>query len=144
MKLALLEAQTAFDTGEVPVGAVVVENDTVIAKSHNQVELLKDCTAHAEMIALTSAFSYLGTKYLPKATLYVTLEPCLMCCGALKWSQIGRIVFGALDKKNGFQEYFESTHKAQTVFHPKTQLISGILAEESALLLKSFFNNRRR
>lgn len=145
MRMALREAQKAFDMGEVPVGAVVVWNEKVISRGHNQVELLNDCTAHAEMIALTSAFSELGSKYLPEGTLYVTVEPCLMCCGALHWSKVGRIVYGAPDEKNGYRKYVKERddHQPQHVFHPKTQLTHGILAEECAQLMKDFFKQRR-
>ena len=104
MKLALKEAQKALENDEVPIGAIVVLQNNIISKGWNQVELLNDSTAHAEIIALTSAYNYLGSKYLPEATLYVTLEPCLMCCGALYWSKIGRVVFGAYDEKHGFQK----------------------------------------
>ena len=103
MQQALKEAMLAYEADEVPVGAVVVINDKIIARGHNQVELLTDATAHAEILAITSAFNFLGTKYLPEATLYVTIEPCLMCCGALYWSKIGRIVYGASDEKNGYK-----------------------------------------
>lgn len=145
MRMALREAQQAFDMGEVPVGAVVVWNDKVIARGHNQVELLNDCTAHAEMIALTSAFSELGSKYLPEGTLYVTVEPCLMCCGALHWSKIGRIVYGAADDKNGYRKYVKETsdQQPQHVFHPKTLLTKGVLADTCAQLMKDFFKQRR-
>lgn len=144
MKKALAEAQTAYEAGEIPVGAVVVMNDKIIAKGYNQVELLQDCTAHAEMIALTAAFSQMGSKYLPEAVLYVTLEPCLMCCGALYWSKIGRIVYGAADEKNGFRHYFkEKQGDPHCVLHPKTKISHGILAEECADLMKSFFKERR-
>jgi tRNA(adenine34) deaminase len=143
MKAALREAERAYEAGEVPVGAVVVLQDKIIARGHNQVELLNDCTAHAEMIALTSAFQELGSKYLPDATLYVTVEPCLMCCGALHWSKIGRIVFGTADEKNGYQKYFKPTPELLSVFHPKTQLSFGILENECAQLMKDFFKARR-
>lgn len=143
MKAALREAEKAYEAGEVPVGAVVVVNDSIIARGHNQVELLNDCTAHAEMIALTSAFQKLGSKYLPEATLYVTVEPCLMCCGALHWSKAGRIVFGASDEKNGYQRYFRATAEVPSVFHPKTQLTFGVLENECAQLMKDFFKARR-
>lgn len=139
MKAALAEAQKAFDSGEVPVGAVVVMNDQVIGRGHNQVELLNDCTAHAEIIALTAAFNFLGSKYLPEATLYVTLEPCLMCSGALYWSKIGRIVYGAEDEKNGYRK----TTGANNPFHPKTTLTGGIMQEPCAQLMKDFFKARR-
>lgn len=139
MQLALAEAQKAFDAGEVPVGAIVVMNEQVIGRGHNQVELLNDCTAHAEIIALTAAFNFLGSKYLPEATLYVTLEPCLMCSGALYWSKIGRIVFGAEDDKNGYRK----TTGPNNPFHPKTTLTGGILKEACAQLMKDFFKARR-
>jgi tRNA(adenine34) deaminase len=139
MKQALKEAQLAYDADEVPVGAVVVMQNRIIARGHNQVELLTDSTAHAEILALTSAYHSLGAKYLPEATLYVTLEPCLMCCGALYWSKIGRIVYGASDEKNGFRRIA----KENWPFHPKTELVSGILQEECAMLMKSFFQSKR-
>ena len=137
MQLALKEAQKAFDADEVPIGAIVVLHDKVIAKSHNQVELLHDPTAHAEVLAITTACSHLGAKYLPEATLYVTIEPCLMCSGALHWSKIGRVVFGAYDDKNGYRKYTDNP------FHPKTQLTGGVLAEECAELIKLFFRQKR-
>lgn len=144
MKKAFIEAQTAYEVGEIPVGAVVVMDDKVISKGHNQVELLQDCTAHAEMIALTAAFSQIGTKYLSEAVLYVTLEPCLMCCGALYWSKIGRIVYGAADEKNGFRRYFKKNPEAAfRVLHPKTKISHGVMAEECAGLMKDFFKERR-
>lgn len=139
MQLALKEAQKAFDASEVPVGAIIVMNDQVIARAHNQVELLTDSTAHAEILALTSAFNSLGSKYLPEATLYVTLEPCLMCCGALYWSKIGKIVYGASDEKNGYKK----TTGDKNPFHPKTVLLGGILKEDCAKLMKDFFKARR-
>ncbi len=139
MMLALKEARKAFDDDEIPIGAVVVMNEKVIARGHNMTERLKDPTAHAEMIALTSAFNLLGSKYLPDATLYVTVEPCLMCAGALYWSKIGRIVWGADDEKNG--------HKHITgpnwPFHPKTQIIHGVLKDDCAKLMKDFFRDKR-
>lgn len=138
MKLALQEAQKAFDQGEVPVGAVLVLKDQILAKAHNQVELLCDSTAHSEIIVLTSAYQYLGSKYVPEATLYVTLEPCLMCAGALYWSKIGRIVYGASDDKNGYR-----CHCSQNPFHPKTDIQQGLLANECAQLMKDFFRQRR-
>jgi tRNA(adenine34) deaminase len=140
MKLALREAENAFSEGEVPVGAIVVINNRVISRGYNMVEKLKDPTAHAEMIALTSAFNSLGSKYLQDATLYVTVEPCLMCAGALHWSKIGKIVWGAEDVKNGHQLYTENRNP----FHPKTQILSGLLAEESASLMKAFFQEKRK
>ncbi|MBL0182212.1 MAG: nucleoside deaminase [Chitinophagaceae bacterium] len=139
MQQALKEAQKAYDAGEVPVGAVIVMNDRVIARGHNQVELLNDCTAHAEILALTTAFNFLSSKYLPDATLFVTLEPCLMCSGALYWSKIGRIVYGADDEKNGYRR---STGK-NNPFHPKTELTGGILQDDCARLMKDFFKARR-
>ena len=140
MEMALREAQKAFEADEVPVGAVVVMNNKIIARGYNQVELLNDSTAHAEIIALTSAYSSLGSKYLPDATLYVTLEPCLMCSGALYWGKIGCIVYGASDEKNGFRRHMSTDHSP---FHPKTTLISGILAQECAFLMKNFFQQKR-
>ena len=139
MREALKQAKLAYDKGEVPVGAVVVWGEKIIARGHNQVELLNDCTAHAEMIALTSAFNELGSKYLPEATLYVTVEPCLMCSGAIYWSKLGRIVYGAEDVKNGYRK---STGE-NWPFHPKAELVHGVLAEECAQLMKDFFAQLR-
>ena len=139
MQHALKEAQTAYDMDEVPVGAVVVINNKIIARGHNQVELLNDSTAHAEIIALTSAFNFLGAKYIPEATLYVTVEPCLMCCGAIYWSKLARIVYGASDEKNGYKRIA----KENWPFHPKTELVKGILQEECAFLMRSFFQSTR-
>ena len=139
MQQALKEAQKAFDAREVPVGAIIVMNDRIIARAHNQVELLNDSTAHSEIMALTTAYNFLGSKYLPDATLYVTVEPCLMCCGALYWSKIGKIVWGAEDEKNGFRRIAGDKNP----FHPRTELISGILKEECATLMKDFFKARR-
>lgn len=139
MREALKQAKLAYDKGEVPVGAVVVWGEKIIARGHNQVELLNDCTAHAEMIALTSAFNELGSKYLPEATLYVTVEPCLMCSGAIYWSKLGRIVYGAEDVKNGYRK---STGE-NWPFHPKAELVHGVLADECAQLMKDFFAARR-
>src|SRR6187402_3877024 len=133
MKQALLQAQLAFDEDEVPVGAIVVMNNKIIARGYNQVEKLNDPTAHAEMIALTSAFNYLGSKYLPDATIYITVEPCLMCAGALYWSKIGRIVYGASDEKNGYLHITGTT----SPFHPKTELTRGVLKDECANLMTS-------
>jgi len=138
MKLALQEAKKAYEKDEVPVGAVLVMNNQIIAKAYNQVELLKDATAHAEILALTSAFDSLGSKYLPEATLYVTVEPCLMCAGALNWSKIGKIVYGASDDKNGSHTY---CHKSP--FHPKTVVEKDVLKEECAQLMKDFFKAKR-
>lgn len=139
MQQVIREAQKAFDIDEVPVGAIIVMNDSIIAKAHNQVELLNDSTAHAEILALTTAFNSLGSKYLPDATLYVTVEPCLMCCGALYWSKIGRIVFGAYDDKNGYRK----TTGDNNPFHPKTVITGGILADECSRLMKEFFKSKR-
>ncbi len=140
MRQALREAEKAFEAEEVPVGTILVMNNRIIARGYNQVEQLNDCTAHAEIIALTSAFNFLGSKYLPDATLYVTLEPCVMCSGALYWSKIGRVVYGAADDKNGYRH----TCAAHSPFHPKTLVESGLLADECAALMKSFFAARRR
>lgn len=140
MEQALKEALRAFEEGEVPVGALVVMNNRIIARGRNMVEKLKDPTAHAEIIALTSAFNALGSKYLPEATLYVTLEPCLMCCGAMYWSKLGRIVYGAEDEKNGYRK----TTGSNWPFHPKTELLAGLKSEECAHLMKTFFKERRR
>ena len=139
MQQALKEAVLAYEADEVPVGAVVVINNKIISRGHNQVELLTDATAHAEILALTSAFNFLGAKYLPDATLYVTVEPCLMCCGALYWSKIGRIVYGTSDEKNGFQHIT----KENWPFHPKTELVKGVLKDECAQLMRSFFKSKR-
>ncbi|MEO6253645.1 MAG: nucleoside deaminase [Ferruginibacter sp.] len=139
MQQALKEAQKAFDKEEVPVGAIIVMNDTIIARAHNQVELLNDSTAHAEILAVTTAFNFLSSKYLPEATLYVTIEPCLMCSGALYWSKIGKIVYGASDEKNGYRRCCGNTNP----FHPKTTLLGGILKDACAGLIKDFFKARR-
>jgi len=139
MRLALQEAQKAFDRDEVPVGAIVVMQNRIVAKAHNQVELLNDSTAHAEILALTTAYNFLGSKYLPDATLYVTVEPCLMCSGALYWSKIGRIVFGAADDKNSYRRVTGGNNP----FHPKTQIIGGILADECSQLMSGFFKSKR-
>lgn len=139
MQLALKEAEAAYEADEVPVGAVVVLQNKIIARAHNQVELLNDSTAHAEILALTAAYGSLGTKYLPDATLYVTVEPCLMCCGALYWGKIGRIVYGASDEKNGYKHIT----KDNWPFHPKTELLGGVLETECAFLMKSFFKAKR-
>jgi tRNA(adenine34) deaminase len=147
MQKALQQAVNAFEEDEVPVGAVVVVNNKIIARGYNQVEKLNDPTAHAEMIALSSAFNHLGAKYLPNATLYVTVEPCLMCCGALYWSKISRIVYGASDEKNGGLRFFldaDGLLKPESwPFHPKTQLVKGVLAQEGASLMKEFFKAKR-
>jgi tRNA(adenine34) deaminase len=137
MKKALIEAQDAFDKGEIPVGALVVVDNRVIAKSHNLTELLVDVTAHAEMQAITAAANFLGGKYLTGCTLYVTLEPCQMCAGALYWSQISRVVFGAEDDHRGYRAMGGK-------LHPKTEIVSGVMAEECGQLVKDFFKKRRR
>ena len=137
MKEALKEAQKAFESDEVPVGAVVVANNTIIARAHNLTERLNDVTAHAEMQAITSAANFLNGKYLNECTLYITLEPCVMCAGALSWAQIGKIVYGASDTKRGFHLV------GHNLLHPKTILKSGVLAEESATLIKTFFQKKR-
>ena len=140
MKQALLQAQRAFDEEEVPVGAVIVLNNKIIARGYNQVEKLKDPTAHAEIIALTSAFNYLGSKYLPDATIYITVEPCVMCAGALYWSKIGKVVFGAQDEKNGYTRI----QPAVSPFHPKTIVIPHYMKEECGQLMKDFFAQKRK
>jgi tRNA(adenine34) deaminase len=137
MKKALQEAEMAFEKGEIPVGAVIVIDNKVIARSHNLTELLHDVTAHAEMQSITAAANYLGGKYLMGCTLYVTLEPCQMCAGALYWSQISRIVYGATDENRGFV-------KMGTQLHPKTTVVKGILANEASELMKRFFVERRK
>jgi tRNA(adenine34) deaminase len=139
MKQALREAVRAFEEDEVPIGAIVVIENKIIARGYNQVEKLNDPTAHAEIIALTSAFNYLGSKYLPEATLYVTVEPCLMCTGALYWSKVGKIVWGADDEKNGHRKIT----KEEFPFHPKAEIINGILKNECAQLMKDFFKQKR-
>lgn len=138
MKKALFEAQKAFDMGEIPVGAIVVCNNKIIARSHNLTELLHDVSAHAEMQAITSASSCLGGKYLQQCIVYVTLEPCIMCAGALGWAQVGGIVYGASDNRRGYSIF------APKALHPKTEVISGVLAEECEMLMKTFFKNRRK
>lgn len=140
MMKALDEARKAYEEGEVPIGAIVVLKGKIIGRGYNQTETLNDCTAHAEMIALTSAFNYLGSKYLSEATLYVTVEPCLMCSGALYWSKIGQVIYGANDEKNG---YLKTTGQTSP-FHPKTKIRTGILEEECRELMQSFFREQRR
>lgn len=137
MKMALDEASKAYEQGEVPVGAVVICQGRVIARAHNLTETLTDVTAHAEMQAITAAANYLGGKYLNECTLYVTVEPCVMCAGALGWAQTKRIVFGAADEKRGFQRF------APQALHPKTEVASGVMADECAALMKAFFSSRR-
>lgn len=139
MKEALRQARLAYDAGEVPVGAVVVWDGKIIGRGHNQVEQLNDTTAHAEIIAITAACNHIGAKYLVEATLYVTVEPCLMCSGAMYWSKVGRIVFGASDPKNGYKK----TTGDNWPFHPKAELSHGLLADECAQLMKDFFAARR-
>ncbi|MBR3434016.1 MAG: nucleoside deaminase [Bacteroidaceae bacterium] len=137
MKQALQEARCAFDEDEIPVGAVVVCRDRIIARAHNLTERLSDVTAHAEMQAITAASEYLGGKYLNECTLYVTVEPCIMCAGALGWSQIARVVYGAGDEKRGFRRF------APEALHPRTELVSGVMEEECAQLMKEFFQRKR-
>lgn len=137
MKMALQEAQKAYEANEVPVGAVVVCKDHIIARAHNLTETLTDVTAHAEMQAITAASSLLGGKYLNECTLYVTVEPCVMCAGAIGWSQLGKLVYGATDEKRGFTQF------APKALHPKTTVISGIMATECSELMKSFFASKR-
>ena len=137
MQIALSEAEDAFEEGEIPVGAVIVLNNKVIAKAHNLTQTLNDVTAHAEMQALTSACNYLGAKYLTDCTLYVTLEPCVMCAGAMYWAQIGKVVYGASDPKRGYSLVNAS------LLHPKTEIMNGVLIEESRKLLEEFFERLR-
>ena len=134
---ALQEAYAAFDDDEIPVGAVVVCQNRIIARAHNQTERLRDVSAHAEILAMTAACQYLGNKYLDQCTLYVTLEPCPMCAGALAWSQLGAIVFGASDAKRGFSRFEPS------LLHPKTTIRTGVLADECAALMQDFFKRKR-
>lgn len=137
MRMALDEAHKAMERDEVPIGAVIVAGNRVIARGHNLTETLTDVTAHAEMQAITSAADHLGGKYLTECTLYVTVEPCLMCAGALGWSQIKRIVYGASDDKRGYHTFCEKP------FHKKTEIIGGVLAEECAKLMTTFFKQKR-
>ena len=137
MQKALIEAKQAFEEGEVPVGAVIVCRDRIIARAHNLTERLTDVTAHAEMQAITAASNALGGKYLTDCTLYVTVEPCVMCAGALAWAQLSRIVYGASDPKRGFSVF------APNALHPRTEVTEGILAEECANLMKDFFQRKR-
>jgi tRNA(adenine34) deaminase len=139
MMQAIKEAKKAYEDGEIPIGAVVVLNEKIIARGHNMTERLNDPTAHAEMIALTSAFSTMGGKYLPEASIYITIEPCLMCSGALYWSKIKRVIYGAEDEKNGYKK----TVQGNWPFHPKTELVQGILKDDCAKLMKDFFKNKR-
>jgi tRNA(adenine34) deaminase len=137
MKRALQEAEMAFEKDEIPVGALIVIDNKIIARGHNLTEMLVDVTAHAEMQAITAAANFLGGKYLVGCTLYVTLEPCQMCAGALYWSQISKIVFGASDENRGFE-------KMGTQLHPKTTVVRGVLANEASELMKSFFAKKRK
>lgn len=136
MRMALQQAHNAFEQDEVPVGCIVVSNDRIIAKAHNLTETLNDVTAHAEMQAITAAANFLGGKYLQNCTLYVTLEPCVMCCGALNWSQISKVVIGARDEQRGFINKNLS-------LHPKTEIVLGVLEKECSALVKDFFKNKR-
>jgi tRNA(adenine34) deaminase len=137
MKMALQEAQAAFEAGEVPVGAVVVCQNRIIARAHNLTETLTDVTAHAEMQAITAASSMLGGKYLNDCTLYVTVEPCVMCAGAIGWAQLGRLVYGAADEKRGYSLF------APKALHPKTTVVSGVMSEACGELMKQFFASKR-
>jgi len=138
MKQAIAEAKKAYERGEVPVGAVVVSNEQIIARAYNNTEQLTDVTAHAEIIALTAAASHLGNKYLEDCTLYVTLEPCAMCAGALSWAKLDRLVYGASDDKRGFMQF------GKRILHPKTKVAYGIMMEECGALLSQFFQERRK
>lgn len=140
MQLALKEAANAFEADEIPIGAIVVQNNKVLARGYNMTEKLTDTTAHAEIIAITAAFNRVGSKYLPDATLYVTVEPCVMCAGALYWAKLSRVVWGAADEKNGFSR----VQPAVSPFHPKTQITTGIMAAECAALMKEFFKKKRK
>ncbi len=137
MRKALVEAKAAFAEGEIPVGAIVMAGDRIIARAHNLTELLNDVTAHAEMQAITAASNLLGGKYLDQCTIYVTVEPCVMCAGALAWAQVGKIVFGAPDEKRGYKKY------APDFLHPKTEVVEGVLQEECSALIKEFFALKR-
>ena len=138
MRKALEEARLAFEADEIPVGAVVVCGDQIIARGHNLTEMLHDVTAHAEMQAITAAAEHLGGKYLDVCTLYVTVEPCIMCAGAIGWSQLGRLVYGASDPKRGYSFF------APKALHPKTKVVSGVLEEECGALMKEFFQRKRK
>lgn len=137
MKQALIEAQKAYAEDEVPIGAIVVCKGRIIARAHNLTEMLNDVTAHAEMQAITAAATAIGGKYLNDCALYVTVEPCPMCAGAIAWSQLGKLVYGAADEKRGYRRY------SPDVLHPKTEVIDGVCAEEAAELMKRFFNSKR-
>ncbi len=138
MKQAYLEAKKAYEMKEVPVGAVVVCNERIIARAHNNTELLSDVTAHAEMVAITAACNGLGNKYLSECTLYVTLEPCVMCAGALAWTQLGRLVYGADDDKGGFMRF------GKRLLHPKTKVEFGVMKDDCEVLMRDFFKERRK
>lgn len=137
MRMALKEARQAFDEGEIPIGAVVVSHDRIISRAHNLTETLNDVTAHAEMLAITAAADALGGKYLPDCTLYVTVEPCTMCAGALGWAQMGRVVYGIGEEKRGYKRF------APDALHPKTTATSGVLADECKALMTDFFRSKR-
>lgn len=137
MKIALQEAQKAYNEDEVPIGAIVVCKGRIVARAHNLTETLNDVTAHAEMQAITAAATNIGGKYLNECTLYVTVEPCPMCAGAIAWAQMGRVVYGASDEKRGYHRY------APEVMHPKTEVLNGICADEATALMKKFFSNKR-
>lgn len=137
MEKAMEQALMAFEADEVPIGAVLVSDQRLIGRGHNQTEQLNDSTAHAEMIALSAGFEYLSSKYLEGCTLYITLEPCVMCAGAMKWAQLGRIVYGAADDKNGFMQF------SRKILHPKTVVEYGLMEDESSALLKKFFKSKR-
>ena len=137
MKQALIEAQKAYEQDEVPIGAVIVCKGRIIARAHNLTEMLNDVTAHAEMQAITAAANNIGGKYLNDCTLYVTVEPCPMCAGAIGWSQLGKLVYGAADEKRGYRRY------APDVLHPKTDVVSGVCADAATALMKEFFKNKR-
>lgn len=137
MRKALIEAQAAYDEGEIPIGAIIVCHDRIISRAHNLTETLNDVTAHAEMQAITAAANALGGKYLTECTLYVTVEPCPMCAGAIGWAQIPRIVYGAPDEKRGYRKF------APNAFHPKATVVSGVLEEECRSLMQDFFKGKR-
>jgi tRNA(adenine34) deaminase len=137
MRLALREAEAAFEEGEVPIGAVVVARNRVIGRGHNQTERLQDATAHAEMLAITAASDFLGSKYLDDCTLYVTIEPCVMCAGALRWVRVKKIVFGGSEPKTGYQRFEDG------ILHPKTEVVRGVLGDECTGLMREFFRSRR-
>ncbi len=148
MKLAYQQAQLALDSGEVPVGAVVVCGQTIVAKAYNQTETLQDVTAHAEILAITAAANYLGAKYLHECTLFVTLEPCIMCAGAIFWSQLNRLVYGASDPAKGYSNFSSnrqqhSNKKNTTLLHPRTEVVSGLMAAECGKIVEDFFRELR-